>query len=61
MNAKGPDTVKTANPVPRPYFLHDWDFITFIEANDDEAIAIRASASVEGPAIIYNESSAPAA
>lgn len=28
--------------------------MAFIEANDDEAIAIRASASVEGPAIIYN-------
>ncbi|RUM99470.1 hypothetical protein EET67_00740 [Pseudaminobacter arsenicus] len=45
----------TSNPVPRPYFLHGWEFMAFIQANDDEAIAIRASTGLEGPAIVYNE------
>jgi hypothetical protein len=42
-------------PVPRPFFLHGWEFMAFIAADDDEAIAIRPSAALEGPAIIYNE------
>ena len=50
-----------SSPVPRPYFLHGWEFIAFIEANDDESIAIRASAALEGPAVIYNESVVSAA
>ena len=42
-------------PAPRPFFLHGWDFLGFVEAGDETAIPIRGVAASEGPMIIYNE------
>lgn len=37
----------------RPYFLHGWPFLSFVEG-DEESIAIRALAHDTGPLISYN-------
>jgi hypothetical protein len=47
--------MKSARETARPFFLHGWDYLRFIEAGDFEALCLSGKAEVEGPAIVYNE------
>lgn len=45
----------SGTPTPRPFFLHGWDFLGFLEAGDESAVAVRGVAAWEGPMVVFND------